>query len=133
MNYLTDRQVELLIKLYYSRKYKTASEVLGITISKIKTIEESALRCIRVAYSESYRQKKEFNGETVLRHMAERAGITAEEITKTFDSYTSNGFDSPDRPYWERVKRKGELPTAAKLLDFFYMKYELKIDCFIFR
>ena len=130
MNYLTGRQVEILLKLYYLRKYKTAAEVLGITPSQVKTIEEHALRHIRLAYSKSYRQGKKFDGKTVLCHMAERSRLTAQELTAIFDSYITEGLASGDQPYWERVKRKDENPTAAELLDFIYMKYELKIDPF---
>lgn len=79
--------MEILIKLYCLRKYKTAAEVLGITVSQVKTIEEHALRCIRLAYSKSYMQGKKFDGETVLRYMAERSDITAEELSDIFDSY----------------------------------------------
>lgn len=68
-HYLTQKQVEILIKLYYLRKYTTAAEILGITLSQIKTIEEHALRCVRLAYSKSYMQGKRFDGETVLYHM----------------------------------------------------------------
>lgn len=130
MNYPTQKQVEILIKLYYLRKYKTVSEILGITTSQVKTIEEHALRCIRLAYSKSYIQKKKFDGETVLYHMAERSGISAEELSKIFDSYIAEGLAFEDRPYWERVKRRDKNPTAAELLDFIYRKYELKIDPF---
>ena len=129
-NYLTQRQIEILIKLYYLQKYKMAAEVLGITPSQVKTIEGNALRCIRLAYSKSYMQGKKFDGETVLCHMAERSGITVEELSDIFDSYIAEGFTSGDQPYWERVKRKDKKPTAAELLDFIYMKYELKIDPF---
>ena len=88
------------------------------------------MRCIRLAYSKSYRQKKKFDGETVLCHMAERSRLTTQELTDIFDSYITEGLASCDRPYWERVKRTDENPTAAELLDFIYMKYELKIDPF---
>lgn len=130
MNYLTERQVEILIKLYYLQKYKTTAEVLGITVPQVKTIEEHALRCIRLSYSKSYMQGKKFDGETVLRHMAERSRLTAQELTDIFDSYITESLAYDDQPYWERVKRKDENPTAAELLDFIYMKYELKINPF---
>lgn len=129
-NYLTQKQVEILIKLYYLRKYATAAEILGITTSQVKTIEEHSLRCIRLAYSKSYMQGKKFDGETVLRHMAERSRLTAQELTAIFDSYITDGLASGDQPYWERIKRKDENPKAAELLDFIYMKYELKINPF---
>jgi len=37
-NYLTHRQVEILIKLYYLRKYTTAAGVLGITTSQVNPV-----------------------------------------------------------------------------------------------
>lgn len=30
--------------------------------------------------------------------------------------------------YWERIKKKGDSPTAAELLDFLYDKYEVDIE-----
>ena len=130
MNYLTGRQVEILIKLYYLQKYITAAEMLGMSVSQVKTVEEHALRCIRLAYSKSYRQGKKFDGETILCHMAERSRLTAQELANIFDTYITEGLASDGLSYWERVKRTDENPTATELLDFIYMKYELKIDPF---
>lgn len=126
-NYLTREQIEILLKLCYLRKYTIVSKEVGITPLQVKRIEENALRCIRTSYSKSYIQGKKFNGKIVMRHMAERSGLTPMELTVIFDSYISEGLLSKDLLYWERVKRKNRNPTAIELLDFIFMKYELKI------
>ena len=125
--YPTQEQVEVLLKCYYLGKYTLAAEIMNKTPSQIKTIEENALRSIRLAYSKSYLQGKKFVGETVLCDMAERSGLSVKELTGIFDAYITGGLASEDRAYWERVRCKGDKPTAAELLDFIFIKYELKI------
>ena len=125
--YPTQEQVQVLLKCYYLHKYTLAAEIMNKTPSHIKTIEENALRSIRLAYSKSYLQGKKFEGETVLYDMAERSGLSVKELTGIFDAYITGGLASEDRIFWERVRCKGDKPTAAELLDFIFMKYELKI------
>ena len=130
--HLTKEQIEILLKLYYLGKYTSVAEERGITPAKVKVIEDKALRVIRVAYSKSYRQGKTFDGKTVFFDMAEGAELTFKELTDIFESYISEGFKSKDRVYWERIKRKSSNPTAIELLDFIFIKYELKIFPFSF-
>ena len=63
--------------------------------------------------------------------MAERCGITDEELTAIFDDYIAEGLASENKRYWERIKKKGNIPTAAELLDFIYDKFEVDIEGFI--
>lgn len=79
---MTQRQIEILIKLYYLQKYKMAAKMLSITPSQVKIIEGNALRCIRLSYSKSYRQGKKFDDETVLRYMAERSRLLPKNSLK---------------------------------------------------
>ncbi len=125
--YPTQEQVEVLLKCCYLGKYTLAAEIMNKTPSQIKTIEENALRSIRLAYSKSYLQGKKFEGETVLCDMAERSGLSVKELTEIFDAYITGGLASEDRVFWKRVRCKGDKPTAAELLDFIFIKYELKI------
>ncbi|WP_259274526.1 hypothetical protein [[Clostridium] innocuum] len=76
-------------------------------------------------------QGKRFDGKAVLQHMAERCGITDEELTAIFDDYIAEGLASENKRYWERIKKKGNIPTAAELLDFIYDKFEVDIEGFI--
>ncbi len=103
----------------------------NISADKVKRIKENAFRSIRLAYSKSYMQGKRFDGKAVLQHMAERCGITDEELTAIFDDYIAEGLASENKRYWERIKKKGNIPTAAELLDFIYDKFEVDIEGFI--
>ncbi|MCI6463846.1 MAG: hypothetical protein MSA90_00050 [Faecalicatena sp.] len=76
-------------------------------------------------------QGKRFDGKTVLQHMAERSGKTEDEFTAMFDNYIAEGLASENKRYWERIKKKGNIPTAAELLDFIYDKFEVDIEGFI--
>ncbi|HCA29645.1 MAG TPA: hypothetical protein DEP23_08815 [Ruminococcaceae bacterium] len=125
--YPTQEQVEVLLKCYYLGKYTLAAEIMNKTPSQIKTIEENALRSIRLAYSKSYIQGKKFESETVLYDMAERSGLSVKELTEIFVAYITGGLASEDRVFWGRIRCKGDKPTAAELLDFIFMKYELDI------
>jgi len=126
--YLTKEHIEILLKLCCLGKYTKVAEISGITPSRVKAIEENALRCIRVSYSQSYKQGKPLDGKTVLHHMAERSGLRDEKLTAIFDSCIAEGCISENKPYWEQTQRKKSgNPTAIELLDFLFEKYELKI------
>lgn len=125
--YPTQEQIEVLLKCYYLHKYTLTAEIMNKTPSQIKTIEENALRSIRLAYSKSYLQGKKFEGETVLYDMAERSGLSVKELTEIFVAYITGGLASEDRVFWGRIRCKGDKPTAAELLDFIFMKYESEI------
>lgn len=133
MNYepLTLEQINTLLKCYYLRRYTKVASSQNITANKVKRIKENALRSIRLAYSKSYMQGIKFDGSTVLRHMAERSSMTEQELSAKFDKYIAAGLASADKRYWERVKKKGDIPTAAELLDFIYDKFEVDIEGFI--
>lgn len=126
--YLQKEQIEILFKCYYMRKYSKVAESEGIKVDKVKRIKENALRSIRLAYSRSHIQGIRFDGDTVLTHMAERAGITREELIAIFDGYIHTGLNSDNSKYWGRIRKKGDLPTAAELLDFIYDKFEVDIE-----
>lgn len=72
-----------------------------------------------------------FSGETVLRHMAERSGMETEELSNILDGCIAEGLASESRKYWERIRKKGDVPTAAELLDFLYDKFEIEIEGFL--
>ena len=38
------------------------------------------------------------------------------------------GLASQDNLYWERIRKVGNTPTAAELLDFIYSKFEVDIE-----
>lgn len=126
--YLKKEQIEILFKCYYMKKYSRVAESEGIKVDKVKRIKENALRSIRLAYSRSHIQGIRFDGGTVLTHMAERAGLTTEELTAIFDGYIHTGLNSDNSKYWGRIRKKGDLPTAAELLDFIYDKFEVDIE-----
>lgn len=126
--YLQKEQIEILFKCYYLKKYSRVAEAEGIKVDKVKRIKENALRSIRLAYSKSYIQGVRFDGGTVLTHMAERAGLTADELTAIFEGYIQEGLALENAKYWNRIRNKGEQPTAAELLDFLYDKFEVDIE-----
>lgn len=126
--YLKKEQIEILFKCYYMKKYSRVAESEGIKVDKVKRIKENALRLIRLAYSRSHIKGIRFDSVTVLTHMAERAGLTTEELTAIFDEYIHIGLSSDNSKYWERIRKKGDLPTVAELLDFIYDKFEVDIE-----
>lgn len=128
---LTLQQVNILLKCYYLRKYTKVAMTENITADKVKRIKENALRSIRLAYSKSNMQGKRFDGAAVLLHMAERCDIAEEELSAMFDNYIAEGLVSENKRYWERIRKKDDVPTAAELLDFLYDKFEVDIEGFI--
>lgn len=125
---LTMAQIDILLKCYYLRKYTRVAETEDISVNKVKRIKENALRTIRLAYSKSHMQGLRFDGEAVLQHMAERSGIEAADLSNLFDVFIADGLASENRKYWERIRKKGDIPTAAELLDFLYDKFEVDIE-----
>ena len=126
--YLTMPQITILLKCYYLRKYTVVAESEDRTVGNVKRIKENAFRTIRLAYSKSHMQGLRFDGEGVLEHMAERSGKGTAALSKIFDKYIADGLASANSKYWERIRRKGEVPTAAELLDFLYDKFEVEIE-----
>lgn len=125
---LTMAQIDILLKCYYLRKYTRVAETENISVNKVKRIKENALRTIRLAYSKSHMQGLRFDGEAVLQHMAERSGIETADLSNLFDVFIADGLASENRKYWERIRKKGDIPTAAELLDFLYDKFEVDIE-----
>lgn len=123
---LTQEQINILLKCYYLRKYTKVAETENMTADKVKRIKENAL--IRLAYSKSHMQGIRFDGKTVLGHMAARCGMTENNLSKVFDEYIIDGLVSEDKRFWERIKKAGNIPTAAELLDFIYDKFEVDIE-----
>lgn len=126
--YLTMVQIDTLLKCYYLRKYTKVAEAENITVSQVKHIKENALRTIRLAYSKSHKQGLRFDGETVLQHMAERCGMETIDLENIFTIAILEGLTSESGKYWRRIKKKGNVPTAAELLDFIYDKFEVDIE-----
>lgn len=126
--YLTMVQIDTLLKCYYLRKYTKVAEAENITVSQVKHIKENALRTIRLAYSKSHKQRLRFDGETVLQHMAERCGMETIDLENIFTIAILEGLTSESGKYWGRIKKKGNVPTAAELLDFIYDKFEVDIE-----
>lgn len=125
---LTKEQVNILLKCYYLKKYTRVAETENLTADKVKQVKEKALRSIRLAYSKSHMQGIGFDGKTVLRHMAARCGMTENNLSKVFDEYIADGLISEDKRFWERIRKAGNIPTAAELLDFIYDKFEVDIE-----
>lgn len=125
---LTMAQIDILLKCYYLRKYTRVAETENISVNKVKRIKENALRTIRLAYSKSHMQGLRFDGEDVLQHMSERSGIETADLSNLFDVFIADGLASENRKYWERIRKKGDVPTATELLDFLYDKFEVDIE-----
>lgn len=125
---LTMAQIDILLKCYYLRKYTRVAETENISVNKVKRTKENALRTIRLAYSKSHMQGLRFDGEAVLQHMAERSGIETADLSNLFDIFIADGLASENRKYWERIRKKGDVPTATELLDFLYDKFEVDIE-----
>lgn len=125
---ITKEQINILLKCYYLRKYTKVAKTENITADKVNRIKENALRSVRLAYSKSYMDGLRFDGKTVLLHMAERCGMTENNLSKIFDEYIAEGLASQDKRYWERIKKAADTPTAAELLDFIYDKFEVDIE-----
>lgn len=121
-------QIDTLLKCYYLWKYTKVAEAGNITVSQVKHIKENALRTIRLAYSKSHKQGLRFDGETVLQHMAERCGMETIDLENIFTIAILEGLTSESGKYWGRIKKKGNVPTAAELLDFIYDKFEVDIE-----
>lgn len=126
--HLTMAQINILLKCYYLRKYTRVAETEDRTVNKVKSMKEKALRVIRLAYSKSHMQGLRFEGETVLQHMAERSGMETAALSDLFDTFIAEGLASENSKYWERIRKKGDVPTAAELLDFLYDKFEVDIE-----
>lgn len=129
--YLTMVQIDMLLKCYYLKKYSRVAESENITVSQVKHIRENALRTIRLAYSKSHKQGRRFDGETVLQHMAERCGMETTDLENIFTIAILEGLASEGGRYWERIRKKGNVPTPSELLDFLYDKFEVDIEGFI--
>ncbi len=125
---LTMPQIDLLLKCYYLRKYSKVAEAQASTASKVRYQKENALRTIRLAYSKSYMQGLPFDGQAVLEHMAKNCGMEVTTLSGHFDQLIAEGLSSESRKYWTRIKKKGDIPTAAELLDFLYDKFEIDIE-----
>lgn len=127
-DYLTMAQIGILLKCYYLRKYTSVAEDEDRTVGNVKRMKENAFRTIRLAYSNSHMQGLRFEGAAVLEHMAKRSGMETATLAKLFDGYIAEGLASRDSKYWERIRKKGDVPTAAELLDFLYDKFEVEIE-----
>lgn len=126
--HLTMVQIDILLKCYYLRKYSRVAEMENLTVNRVKSIQERAFRTIRLAYSKSHMQGLRFAGETVLQHMAKRCGMETAELSLIFDQFIAEGLASDGRKYWDRIRKKSTLPTAAEVLDFIYDKFEVDIE-----
>lgn len=126
--YLTMPQISILLKCYYLQKYTRVAEAEDRTVGNVKRMKENAFRTIRLAYSKSHMQGLRFEGEAVLEHMAKRSSMETAALTDLFDSYIADGLASEDGKYWARIRKKGNVPTAAELLDFLYDKFEIEIE-----
>lgn len=128
LEYLTMAQIGILLKCYYLRKYSVVAEAEDRTVGNVKRMKEKAFRTIRLAYSKSHMQGRRFEGEAVLEHMAERSGMGTAALSDLFDGFIADGLMSEDGKYWARIRKKGDVPTAAELLDFLYDKFEVDIE-----
>lgn len=131
MDYLTKKQIDVLLKCYYLRKYTNVAHDENITPSQVKQIKDNGLRVIRLAYSKSYRNNQKIVGEAVLQNMAERSNLEVEDLSDILNSCIEEGLASEDKKYWERIQCKSDSPTPAELLDFLYAKYEIDIIGFV--
>ena len=126
--YLTMAQITILLKCYYLRKYTVVAESEDRTVGNVKRMKENAFRTIRLAYSKSHMQGLRFEGAAVLEYMAERSGMETVALSNLFDRYIADGLSSKNGRFWQRIRRKGSVPTAAELLDFLYDKFEVEIE-----
>ena len=129
--YLTMKQIEILSKCYYLKKYTRVAANENMTLGKVKQIKEKALRIIRLSYSQSHMKGLRFDEKNVLNYMAERSGMEFMTLFSIFETYIEEGMASDNKKYWVRIRGKGSAPTPAELLDFIYDKYEIGIEGFI--
>ena len=129
--YLTMKQIEILLKCYYLKNYTRVAANENMTPGKIKQIKEKAFRIIRLAYSRSRLKGLRFDGKNVLNYMAEQTGMETVALLSIFETYIEEGMTSDNKKYWVRIRGKWSVPTPAELLDFIYDKYEIEIEGFI--
>lgn len=129
--YLTMKQIEILLKCYYLKNYTRVAANENMTLGKVKQIKEKALRIIRLSYSQSHMKGLRFDEKNVLNYMAERSGMEFMTLFSIFETYIEEGMASDNKKYWVRIRGKGSVPTPAELLDFIYDKYEIEIEGFI--
>lgn len=126
--YLTMPQINILLKCYYLRKYSVVAVSEDRTVGNVRSMKEKALLSLRLAYSKSHMQGLRFGGEAVLKYMAERSGMETVTLSNLFDRFIAEGLASKNAKYWERIRKKGDVPTAAELIDFLYDKFEVEIE-----
>lgn len=125
--YLTLEEINILLKCYYLKRYTKVAADENLTVSKVKSIRDNALRTLRLAYSKSHMRGIRFAGENVLQNMAGRSDMETAELTAIFDNYIAEGLCSENKKYWQRIKKQGETPSAIELLNFLYDKFESDI------
>lgn len=128
VEYLTEKQITILLKCYFLRDSFSVCVDEKITEIEVEHIKEEALEVIREAYSYLVEHQFPFDGAAVLEYMAKHSAYSTTELSSIFNRYIAKGLDSKDSKYWQRIKCKRKIPTAYELLDYLYDKYEADIE-----
>ena len=78
--FLTEKQVEIMIKYYYMKSLKKVAAEENITVNQVKGHLSNGFRIMRLAYSPRFQKGLYFDAPAVLRHMADSAGLTYQEL-----------------------------------------------------
>ena len=101
------KQIEILLKCYYLKKYTRVAANENMTLGKVKQIKEKALRIIRLSYSQSHMKGLRFDEKNVLNYMAERSGMEFMTLFSIFETYIEEGMASDNKKYWVRIRGEG--------------------------
>lgn len=124
--YLSKRQVDIMIKYYYTRSLVKVAKDENVTTNQVKGLVSNGLRIMRLAYSHLYWQGLYFDVPAVFKNMADAAGFTEQELSDRFQQYIEAGFASKDHELWEHAAA-GKPFTPFELLTFLWEKFEADI------
>lgn len=125
-DYLSKRQIEVILKTYYMKTRVQVAESENIPVSRVMTLLEKSFRILRMAYAPQYRKGCYFDAKTVLSNMAESAGLEYKELYDTLQGFIAEGILSENRDFWLHITYD-ESATPIDLLNFLFAKFEKDI------
>jgi len=125
-DYLSKRQVEIMIKYYYMRCLTKVAKDENITVNQVKRLLERGFAIMRLAFSHLYWQGLYFDATAVFKNMVDISELTEQELSDMFRQYIADGFASKDRELWEHAAAGKELIPLG-LITFLWEKYEAEI------
>ena len=124
--YLSQKQVEIMIKYYYMKSLKKVAEDENITVNQVKRHIENGFRLMRLGFSHLFWQGLYFDASAVFQNMVDASGLDERELHDIFQRYISDGFSSKDRELWEHAAA-GKPFTPLELISFLWTKFEADI------